>query len=93
MLLTQALTPTQLAVGIGVGTERGVVVDDGLLVFEEELMLSLDDVVVFGGILVVVEGFSVVVEGGCLVVEVSLDTGELEGCGDPPVIRFLIPRS
>ena len=103
MLFTQRLALAQLTLGSGVGTGRVVVPEDGLLVTDEglvveNLVLGDGDFVEIDGVGVVVVGrFEVLVEGNFVVVVergfVEVDRG-IEGDGnDPPVIRFLIPRS
>lgn len=105
MLLTQSLTPPQLAVGTGDGAERGTLLEDGLLLIDEGPLLIDECVVVAGGLRVVVEDkLGMVVEDGLLLVDRRVETVDedvvedsvgdvVEGGGDPPVIRFLIARS
>jgi hypothetical protein len=99
MSLTQVLTPTQLVVGCGVGTGRVTLVEGGLLVLDKCLLVGDEDKGIEDNFVVVVErGFVVALEEGNFVeVEsrvVTVDEGTgVVGCGDPPVIKFLIARS
>ena len=94
---TQALTPTQLTVGSGVGAEKAMVEEDGRLVVEEPLLVGNGDLVVVDMLVMEVERGIVteVVEWDLLLVGrlvMIVDEGVVAGV-DPPVIIFLTARS
>jgi len=97
MSVTQALTPTQLTVGTGVGTGLMVVEDDFLVLDEVLVVFDGDGMAVESGFVVLVERGFVEVEEDCFVVVdrrvVVVERGVVVAGGDPPVIRFLIARS
>jgi hypothetical protein len=77
--------------------EDCMVVDGLLLVMKDNLVVVVVVVVERGFVMVVEGSFVIVVEGDFVMVMegdfVLVDKGVVEGGVDPPVIRFLMPRS